>query len=584
MPHLLRSSRLTSAWTRALLVGVALLLWPRTASVPLAAPQHAGRICPLPKGADNGAGDGCTALGAGKDATVDGSVIASQSDSCSECRLHVVPGRTFPKGATAPVHWGLIYYGADDERGGRALGDYGKVIGQVPQVERTYTYFHAGYSQINEHQVAIAESTCSQRRELEVPYVEDVTEQIMTIEQAQIFALQRARTAREALKVVTSLVETYGFLPSTNGSESLTIADPHEVWVLEVFSVGSEWRRASGKPGAIWAARRVPDGHVVVTPNYVRIREIDPKDPDVMASPNYMQEAIDRGWYDPKGGKPFIWQEAYAPLISEGSLNRLWLIYSTLAPSLKTWPDRRVTGIASPARLAAEIEGAAFYPFSVKPEKKISVQDVIAFQRSTFEGTAYDVTLDRAWFVADASGGSSRSPLATPFPSRELQDLLRLTPHRPIAQQGYGMVAQLRSWLPASIGAVYWFYVDNPYVSTYVPIYAGVTDVAEAYKRYDARTFDEQSARWNIDVIDNLLQLRFGPMSKELRAVRDPLEQEFFASQAATEEKALALHKKNPAEAASFLTDVTRERMERTVKMYRDLRQTLFTKYMGSRY
>lgn len=583
MLDLLHTFRVRVSSLTAAALAAVLLLLPATTSRPEAVQQQSS-VCPLRANVNSETGDGCTALGAGREATVDGSVITSQSDSCSECRVHVVPGRSFPKGATAPVHWGMIYSGADDPQGGRALGDYGTVIGQVPQVERTYTYFHTGYPQINEHQVAIGESTCSQRRELQVPYVEGVTEQIMTIEQAQVFALQRARTAREALSVVTSLVETYGFLPSMTGAESLTIADPREVWVLEIFSVGSEWRKASGKPGAIWAARRVPDDHVVVTPNYVRIREIDPKDPDTKVSPNYMQEAIDRGWFDPKSGKPFIWQEAYAPPISEGSLNRLWLIYSTLAPSLKQWPDRRVTGIASPARLASQIEGAAFYPFSVKPEKKIAVQDVIAFQRSTFEGTAYDVTLDRAWFVADGNGGMAKSPLATPFPSRELQDLLRLTPHRTIAQQGYGMVAHLRGWLPPAIGGVYWFYVDNPFVSTYVPIYAGVTDVAEAYKRYDARVFDDQSARWNVDVIENLMQLKFGPMVKELHAAREPLERDFFASQASVEEKALALHKTNPAAAAAYLTDVTRDRMDRTVKMYQDLRRTFFTKFLNSRY
>jgi hypothetical protein len=114
----------------------------------------------------------------------------------------VVPGGAFAKGAMADVHWGMIYYGRDDPNGGRPLGDEGKVIGQVPQAERTYTYFHTGYSQFNEHQLAIAESTCSQKRELDTPYIEGVTEQIMTVEQAQVFALQRCRTAREVFPVV----------------------------------------------------------------------------------------------------------------------------------------------------------------------------------------------------------------------------------------------------------------------------------------------------------------------------------------------------------------------------------------------
>jgi dipeptidase len=535
--------------------------------------------------AHDGAGDGCTIISAGKDATVDGSVITSHSDACSECRLHVVPGRAFPRGAMADVHWGMVYYGRDDPSGGRPLGDEGKVIGQVPQAERTSTYFHTGYSQFNEHQLAIAESTCSQKRALDTPYIEGVTEQIVTVEQAQVFALQRCRTAREAIRLITSLMEQYGFLPSTGGSEALSIADPGEVWVLELLGVGNDWRKSSGKPGVIWAARRVPDGEVAVVPNYFRIREIDLTDPDLLASSNYKQEAIDRGWYDPKSGKPFIWQDAYAPPITEGSLNRLWLVYSTLAPSLKNWPRRRVDPATGQAEAPAEpFEGAGFYPFSFKPERKISVQNVIAFQRSVFQGTVYDMEADKAWMAATSSGTATKSPIASPFPSPELRRLLGIAGHRTIAQHGYGMVAQLRSWMPAAIGGVYWFYVDNPYVSTYVPIYAGVRQISELYETYDARQFSEGSARWTVDLVDNLMHLRWQNAVNDLRAARDPIEAEFFTTQSAIDRQALDLYRKDPAEASAFLTNLTRTRMERVVRMYRDLRGTLITKYTNSTY
>jgi dipeptidase len=287
-----------------------------------------------PLAADGAKLESCTVIGAGRLATVDGSVITSHSDCCSECRIQVVPGRTFPKGSLVPVHWGMVYFGNDDDRRALPLGDFGKVIGRIPQVERTFTYFHTGYSQMNEKQLAIGESTCSQRSELDVAYVEGLTRQIMTVEQAQVFALERCATARDAVKLIGGLIEKYGFLPSCGGSESLCIADPRELWTMEICSVGSEWAPESGKPGAIWVARRVPDDHVVVIANYFRIREIDPKSPDVLASPNYMKEAVDRGWYDPKSGRPFIWQEAYAPAIREGNLSRMWLITSTLAPTL----------------------------------------------------------------------------------------------------------------------------------------------------------------------------------------------------------------------------------------------------------
>ena len=555
--------------------------------VPMLWLGFAAWIVLAPAAASAGAGEerspeGCTVIGVGRLATVDGSVFTSHTDCCSECRVYVVPGRTFKKGDLAPVHWGMVYFGRDDDRGCLPLGDYGKVIGHIPQVEKTFSYFHTGYSQMNEHQLAIGESTCSQKPALDVAFVEGVTKQIMTIEQAQVFALERCRTAREALKLITSLVETYGFLPSCGGSEALCIADPKEVWVLEVFSVGPEWEPGSGKPGAIWAARRVPDDHLVVIPNYVRIREIDLKDPDFLASTNYMREAVDRGWYDPKSGRPFIWQEAYAPRIKEGNLSRLWLIYSTVAPSLKEWPRRRLTGSSSPFTMyGQDLEGAAFYPFSVKPEKKISVKDIIGFQRSAFEGTIYDMAADPAWLVPGPQDRLVKSPLTTPFASPELKRLLRIASHRTIATQGYGMVAQLRGWLPDPIGGIYWFYVDNPYVSAYVPIYAGVLDVSPFYKNYDYARFSEDSARWMVDFVEKLLHLRWQEAVKDLHAARDPLEEGFFTSQPEVEAKALKLHEKNPAEAVKYLTDLTISHMNDVVKMFRSLRDLLLTKYTG---
>ena len=526
--------------------------------------------------------ESCTVIGVGRLATADGSVITSHTDCCSECRIQVIPGRTYPKGSMAPVHWGMVYFGAEDDRHALPLGDFGKVIGRIPQVERTFTYFHTGYSQMNEKQLAIGESTCSQRAELDVAYIEGLTRQIMTIEQAQVFALERCATAREAVKLIGGLVEKYGFLPSCGGSEALCIADPRELWTMEICSVGPEWTPESGKPGAIWAARRVPDDHVVVIANYFRIREIDPKSPDVLASPNYMNEAVDRGWYDPKSGRPFIWQEAYAPAIMEGNLSRMWLITSTLAPALKAWPRRALTDASGPRTLYAQpFEGAAFYPYSFKPEKKVSVQDVIAFQRSAFENTIYDMTWDPAWMVPGGSGRLEKSPMASPYISGEMEKVLRIRHHRTIAGQGYGMVAQLRSWLPDAVGGIYWFYLDNPMIGPYVPIYAGATDVSPLYKSYDFREFSEDSARWAYDFVEKLMLLRWQPALKDVRAVRDPVESGFFADQAEVDAKAAAMLKTDPSGAAKYLTELTAKRMEKLVGLYRSLRKTLLSKYTG---
>jgi len=520
--------------------------------------------------------DACTIIAVGKKASVDGSVIVSQTDCCEECRVHVVPVRTFKKGALAPV-----YYGLQDVR--KPLHKYGEVIGYIPQVERTYAYLHTGYPHINEHQLAIAESTIAQREELKVD--RKTGRQIMTIEQAMKFALERCKTAREALDLITSLMEKYGFLPSCyRDAEAVAIADPNEVWILEVFSVGPGWTPESGKPGAIWAARRLPDDQVTVIPNWSIIKEIDLNNPDFKASKNYMEVAIEHGWYDPKSGKPFIWQEAYSPIPREWAISRFWLFYSTVAPHLKKWPNKKLTNpFKGYDAYHQYIEPISLYPFSAKPEKKLSVQDVIAFQRSVFEGTIYDMTADLDWYVPDGKGGLVKSPLATPFPTREMRKLLDITWRRNVSRGGYGMVAQLRSWLPDPIGGVYWFYVDNQYVSTYVPIYVGVQEIPPLYKTYNPDEYDENSARWVIDFVDNLLYLKWQEAIKDLRALRDPLERSFFENQRTIELKALTLYKKKPELAKRFLTNYTKRCMEKTVRMYRELRKVLITKYTNNK-
>jgi dipeptidase len=522
-------------------------------------------------------GIACTDIVVGKGASIDGSVITSHTGAAPDCRVHVVPARTHEPGAMAPVYFGML-----DAK--VPFKTYGEVIGHIPQVERTYRYFHSAYSHMNEHQLAIAETTMSQRQELDADRDEGAR-QIMTIEQAQAFAMQRCKTAREAVELIGSLVEQHGFLPSAGGSEALAIADPNEAWVMEVFAVGPDWDPESSELGAIWAAQRVPDDHVTVVPNWSVIKEIDLGDPDsFLASSNYMQVAIDNGWYDPQGGRPFVWQDAYSPPVTgEWAINRLWLFYSTVAPSLKEWPDRSLDKpFAGYDAYHHPIEPLSFYPFSVKPEKKLSVQDVIRFQRSVFEDTIYDMSADTDWLVPDEEGKLVKSPLATPFPTSHLRQLLDITWHRNVSKGGYGMVAQLRSWLPDAIGGVYWLYLDNQYVSTYVPIHAGVQEISPYYQTYDPEAFSEDSARWLIDFVDNLLYLRWQEAMEDVRAERDPLETSFFATQEEIERKALDIYQKSPEEAEAFLTDHARECMEKVVELYRKLRNQLITKYTNN--
>jgi len=525
---------------------------------------------------------GCTIIAVGKKATADGSVLVSHTDCGPDSRIYVVKGKRFKPGTKAPV-----FLGIQDVL--LPLKDDGEIIGFIPQVAETYTYFHSAYPHCNEHQLAIAESTMSQRPELVVMRDKDnKPNQIMTVEQAQIFALQRCKKARHAVKLIGDLMTTYGFLSSSgDGSEVLAIADTEEVWIMEIFGVGKTWAPGTKKSGAIWAAQRLPQDQATMIPNWSIIKEINIKDTDnFMASTNYMQEAINRGWYDPAGNKPFIWQEVYAPVPREWATGRFWLFHTIFAPNLYPWPDRSIKNDSHRGlnQYYQFVESLSIYPFSIKPEKNISLHEVIAFQRSTFEGTIYDLTSGPQWLVPDDKSGFIKSPLATPFPGSDMKKLLKLTNRRPVARHRghYSMICQLRSWLPNEIGGVYWVCLDNPYISPYVPVYLGNLSVDDSYKIYNPKKYQEKSARWAFDFVDNLAKLKFQEAIKDIRTSREPFEKEIFTSQEQVEAEALKRHKKSARSAQKYLTAYSNGLMKKVTKIYLDLRNTLIVKYSNN--
>jgi dipeptidase len=325
-----------------------------------------------------------------------------------------------------------------------------------------------------------------------------------------------------------------------------------------------------------------------MVPNWSIIKEINPKSPDFLVSSNYINEAVERGWYNPNSGKPFVWQDAYSPIPVEFATSRFWLFHYTFAPNKEQLPNR-LFDAKNPYKAIQPyfqlVEPLSIYPFSFEPVEKISVQDIIAFQRSTFEGTIYDMTLDPAWLIADGNGGYKKSPLATPFPDSEMRKLLKLTYRRPVARHRghYGMVLQLRGLLPNEVGGVYWVYLDNPYFSPYVPIYTGNTSIAETYKTYDPNKYDEKSARWAIDFVDNLANLKFQEVIKDVWAVRTPFEKKLFDNQSKIEAEAVDLiKKKNPAKARELLTNYSNDRMNEVTAMFIQLRNEIITKYTNN--
>ncbi len=519
----------------------------------------------------------CTDIVVGRKASVDGSVILSHTECGPDCRIRVVPAQDHKPGDMAPVYWGMT-----EINGG--LEEYGQILGYIPQVEHTYKYFHSAYSHMNEHQLAFAESTLSQREELKV--TPETGRQIMTIEQAQAFALQRCKTAKEALGLITHLMDTYGFLPSCiTESEALVIADPNEVWILEVYSVGSGWEPGNGKPGAIWAAKRLPDDHVTIIPNWSIIKEIDIEDAgNYRASSNYKSFAIEKGWYDPEGSMPFIWQQVYSPTPREWATGRFWMFYSSVAPNLREWAKREIDSpYGGQQPYVQYVEPLSDYPFSVKPEKKLSVKDVQNFQRSVFEGTIYDMCSDPDWFIPDGKGGAKLSPLATPFPTKDMRELLDINKRRNVVRTGYGMIAQLRNWLPNEIGGVYWVYQDNQYTSPYIPIYAGVTETASVLQVYNPEEYTNDSYRWAVDFVDNLLYLKWQEAAMDMRGVRDSLESVFFGNQNEIEKQAVGLYNKKPTKAQKFLTEYCKQNMDQVVEKYNKLGFRLLVKYSNNK-
>ncbi len=519
----------------------------------------------------------CTIIAVGRKASKDGSVIVSQTDCGDNSRFKVMHGRKYPKGAMAPVYWGL-------QNVRQPLDSMGEIIGYIPQAEQTYTYIRSAYSHINEHQLAIAESTMSQRAELKIKREE--SKQIITIEQAMIFALERCKTSREAVDLITHLVDTYGFLPSCiDESECLAIGDPNEVWILEVFSTGPGWDPGSREPGAIWAARRLPDDHATLVPNWSIIGEIDVNDSEnYLVSSNYMSKAIEHGWYDPLSGKPFIWKDVYSPVPREWATSRFWLFYSKYAPELKDIPDRSLKSPFDTQNPYIQyVEPLSIYPFSCKPAEKIGVQDVMALQRSTFEGTIYDMSKHPAYYIPDGKGNIKYSDLATPFPTTSMRELLGITWRRNVARGGYGMICQLRSWLPNEIGGIYWIYVDNQVVSPYLPVYCGVQDMPASYKLYDPDNFDDASAKWTFDEVDNLLYLNWQQGFKLVKEERERLEASFFDEIQREEASLVKYLKENRRKALQTINAKVDERAARNVETYRELRRKLLTKYTNNK-
>jgi dipeptidase len=483
--------------------------------------------------------DSCTSILVGRLASADGSTVTSHScDSMSDRTwINVVPHVKHKPGEVC-----VVYHNPKETRG---PDDKNRLpSGEIPQVPETFAYINTAYPVMNEYQLAIGETTFGGKIELRSK------EGIIDCPELYRLVLERAKTAREAIKIADELTKTYGY---NDYGECFTFADPKEAWHFEILGPGA------GKKGAVWAAVRIPDDEVGISANASRIRQLNLNDPEnFLASANVHSLAQELGWWDPASGKPFEFCYAYASRDSMGSRRREWRVLSLLSPALKLDPN------------------GENYPLSVKPEKKLTVKDVLDIFRDTYQGTPYDMT--RTLFQVSRDGKASTSPVANPFMNREMMELLKVQPERTIAckRATYLQITQSRGWLPDPIGGVVWLGYDNPMTTPHTPFYCGITRMPDSYMINGRFGYRSDCAWWAFRKVSQLATLYWQPMSQSIAKVWSPIEEKAFADQAKIEEQALSLYKQNPAKAREFLTSYCVKTAEDAVAAYRKLEEDLW--------
>jgi dipeptidase len=510
--------------------------------------------------------DGCTSIQVGRLASEDGSVMTAHTcDGNYRNWLTIVPHGKFAAGAKNKIFSGKMHTeGPADVRGMIQTGE-------IPQVAETYQFVNSGYPFMNEAGLAIGETTFGGRREL---YNQ---EGMFMIEEIERIILERCKTAREAIKLAGELIKEYGYGDS---GECITIADAKEVWHCEFMGEGPLQK------GGVWAAVRIPDDHVGISANIPRISEINLKDPDhYMASENVFKFAQDNGWWDPKSGEPFKFWKVYGGTRKPYSIREFY-VFSTLAPSLKLTQD------------LPEL------PFSIKPEKKVSIREMFRLYREAYVGTEFDagknLTIPRRPAFGQRGGqppapGAQpaapaaapemvRSPLANPWMSGDLASLANtlkpgtVTPTRTIAINGcaYATVLQCRGWLPPAVGTVCWFALDNPGLSARFPIFAGTTELPTAFEIDGQHRYRTDSATWTMRTANRLALVRWGQAQKMMEDTIRQFEEKGLAELPIVEKRyqeilASKTPDKEPFTPAQYLTQYTNDFARAILSKYEEL-------------
>ena len=493
--------------------------------------------------------EACTDILVGREASTDGSVMSTHAADCGVCDFtwRHVPAADHKPGAmrklyridqlrTWPPSEGLKW--------DMVLKDFTGV--EIPQVPHTYGYHHSIFGYMNDRQLAVAESTISNARKLSNP----TPTPALNISMLTLLAMERGRTAREAIKLMGSLAEEYGYGESMGG-EMLAVSDAREIWIFEIMPVGPLWTPKSGKPGAVWAAQRVPDDHVSVCTNEARIGEMDLANSDYfLASGHVVTFAVEAGLYSPKAGKPFSWKRAYSPsdgsaASTEGGRSRMWRFFDLVAPSQKFKPE------------TANMD----FPFSVKPDAKLSARDVMALTRDKSEGTVFDP-------VRGLRGGPFKNP-----------NYYKGTRLISVPNVEYTTLTQCRSWLPDPIGGIVWVALGAQDTSCYVPFYAGATEIPKSFGIGDHYVLNRDSARWAFDYVDFHVQVAYSAAIEDVKAARKTWEDGALERIPEVDARAAELYKKNPKEAVRHVTGFGLNNATNVVNAWWKLGDDLWVKY-----
>ena len=506
----------------------------------------------------------CTSYLVTKGASVDGSTMISYA-------------------ADSHIRYGELYFRKGGKHAPGTLVDIrdrstNQLITRIPQALETYQV--VGY--MNEHQVSIGESTFGGRPELR-----DSTG-LMDYAALMFAALDRSKTARDAIRVIVELVEQYGYHSS---GESFSIADKQEVWIMEIIGKGTNLvtdkktgKTVNADKGAVWVAMRIPDGYISAHANHARIMQfpmhngktsINSKNLKLLDRPDvevvYAHDVIDfarrKGYYDGKN-EAFSFSDVYAP-IDFGAARfcelRVWAFFRKFNADMEQYKN-----------YAAGYDLSNRMPLYIKPDRKISVQDLIASKRDYLQGTEFCMAQD---IGAGAHALPYRwRPLTWEYEGKEyFHERVTVT-----QQTGFSYITQARSWLPDPIGGISWFGVDDAGSTVYIPMYCGMVDVPHTFAEGngDILTYSPTSAFWAFNKVANFAYLRYDLMSQDIRKLQSEIETGFFVKVPQTDQQALAIYQDNPEKARRLLTDFSVQEANSTVDKWKDLFLFLLVKYM----